>query len=158
MEITAIMEALENKQPGSFFTVVVRREAKTFKGVTDKIEKESVMQGILCDYANRKPVREAVKNDERDEPELPSHIKESFCEGNVRFWRGNNGKVYLPVNVAGMTPKVQWFLNGEPVSKDEVLPYVLASERQQPKSKEELAEKGQATFCAIGLENIIEVR
>lgn len=154
MQINEIAKRLENRQPGTFFTVKMRRPAKVRKGVTDQIEKESEAYAQLCDYAARKPVREAVEAGERDAPELPSHIAEVFRIGAVRFWRGHNGKVYLPCVVnGGPTAKATWLRNGEPVDKAEIEPMLLASEtakRTEPK-------EGQAAFFGVSIENILEI-
>lgn len=158
MNAQAIANALNTRNTGQFFTVLMRRPAKTFKGVSEVVEKESEMQGILCDYANRAPVKAAVADGMRDEPELPSHIEKSFKIGNVRFWQGKNGKTYLPVPATGNTPKAKWFLNGEEVTKAEVEPYLLASETRPQPTKDELEEKGQARFFGIDIANILEVR
>lgn len=157
MDAASIAKALEGRKPGSFFSVTVRRPAKVRKGTTEVIEKMTVMTGQLCDYAARAAVKNAVADGERDAPELPSHISHSFKEGNVKFWQGNNGEVYLPMPMAGKST-VTWFLGGEPVDYSEVEPYLLAADKPKPhKTKEELAELGQVAFSATSLKNIIDV-
>jgi hypothetical protein len=157
MDAQAIAKALENKKAGQFFTIKMRRPAKTFKGCTENIEKETVMQGILCDYANRGPVKAAVASGERDEPETPSWVTRTFKIGAVKFWESAKGEIYLCVPTTGNTPKVQWYLNDQPVDKTDVAQYLLASENPKPVDKETLAEKGQASFNAIKVDNILEV-
>ena len=159
MDAVAIANALADKKAGQFYTLKMRREAKTFKTYSgDTIEKETTMQGILCDYANRAPVKNAVADGMRDEPELPSHIQSSFKIGNVNFWAGKNGKTYLTVCATGNSPKVQWYLGGIECKKSDVLPFLLASENSEPKDKDELADEGQAVFFGIDVTNILEVR
>lgn len=159
MEATAIALALTNRQKGSFYTIEMQRPAKTFKTYSGAvIEKHSTLQGILCDYANRSPVKNAVADGMRDEPELPSHIQTAFSIGNVKFWLGKNGKTYLAVCATGNEPKVQWYLGGQPVRKSDVEQYLLASEKQKPAEKEETEDKGQAVFFGIDVTNILAVR
>lgn len=121
------------------------------------------MQGQLCDYSNRSPVKTAVADGERDAPELPSHIAEAFYVGGVRFWRGKgeNPKIYLAmcaVDNPTVPPKVQWYMNDEPCNKDAVQPFLLASENVKPQAKETIEDKGQARFFGIDITNILEIR
>ena len=141
MEAQAIADILNTRNNGQFFTVRMKRLAKTFKGVTEVIEKESEMQGILCDYANRAPVKNAVADGLRDEPEIPKHILRSFKIGNARFWEGKNGKIYLLIPATGNHPKAKWFLNGKEVKKADVEHYLLASETRTQPTKTEIEEK-----------------
>lgn len=159
MDATSIAKALENRKPGSFFSVKMRKVAKTFKGVTEVVEKESTMTGQLCDYSARAAVKNAVNEGERDAPELPSHIENSFMEGSVKFWQGKTGTVYLPMPLAGNKTKVQWYLGGNPVEYAEVEPYLTSADKpKERKDKDELAEIGQVPFVGINIENILEVR
>lgn len=158
MDAKAIAQALESKKAGQFFTIKMRRPAKTFKGVTEVVEKETEMQGILCDYANRGPVKAAIASGERDEPETPSWVTNVYKIGNVKFWESAKGETYLCVPTTGNTPKVQWYLEGQPVDKADVQHLLLASENPKPQDKAEMAEKGQAAFNAIKVDNILEVR
>ena len=159
MDAVSISKALETRKTGSFFSLTMKRPAKTLKGVTEVIEKETVMTGQLCDYSARAAVKNAVAEGSRDEVELPSHISHSFKEGNVKFWAGKNGKTYLPMPLAGNKSKVTWYLGGEPVEYSEVEPYLLASDKpKERKDRDELAELGQVPFVGIDIENILEVR
>lgn len=158
MDAVSISNQLADRKAGSFYSVTMRRQAKTFKTYTGGvIEKESTMTGILCQYANRAPVKNAVEDGIREEPELPSHIQNSFKIGNVNFWAGKNGKTYLTFCAVGK-PKVQWYLDGEPCNKADVAEYLLASETSKPIDKSETEEKGQAVFFGIDVENILSVR
>lgn len=157
MEAKTIAKILEETKTGQFFSVTIRRRAKTFKGTVDLIEKMSNSQGILCDYANRKPVKEGVENDERMAPELPKHIKESAKIGPVKFWYGDNGETYLPVCATGNEPKVKWFLNGIETDYKNVEHMLLASERIKKPTKSEVEEKSQAQFFGVNIKNVIAV-
>lgn len=154
---TQIAQTLSKKRAGSIFTLVIQREAKTFKG-SPRIEKVTKMQGMLCDYANRTPVKEGVASGIRGEVELPSHIEKSVFVEGVRFWQGSKGQIYLPVTVSGNKQEVIWLLEGRPVQKSEIEQYLLSSEKQVKPDKEELAEKGQVPFVSVKIENVIEVR
>lgn len=157
MDAVSISQALEGRKQGSFFSITMKRLAKTLKGVTEVVEKQTIMTGQLCDYSARAAVKNAVAEGERDAPELPSHISHSFTEGGVKFWQGKNGSVYLPMPLAGKS-KVTWFLGGEQVDYSEVEPYLLASDKpKERKDKDELAELGQVPFVGVNVENILEV-
>lgn len=159
MNTQEISQALADKKNGTIFTFTTRRPAKIRKSAGDvNIEKVAVMQGMVgTQYADRKPVREAVANGERDEVELPSHIQESFQVGKTRFWRGNNGKEYLPVCITGNKSQVTWLLDGEEVEFDAIKDHLLASEYAKSPSKEELADKGQVPFIGITVDNILAI-
>ena len=158
MQLADITRILEDKKRGTFFTLTTRRPAKTFKGTTQVVEKQSTFQAILAEYGGMKSVREAVAEGERDAPELPSYVKEVFKVGGVKFWRGHNGQIYLPLPVNGNPPKVQWFLDGAEADKNDVAALLLASEKATMPTKAELAEKGQAPFVSVNIENIIEIK
>jgi len=155
MHESTIAQALENRQRGGFFTLYVDRPANIRKGVAEDIRKQSVFQGQLCDYSAKKIVREAIADGTRDEPVLPSYVKESFYVGNVRFWRGQNGQVYFPVPLVGNKPQVTWTKDGTVVTRDEIAPLLLASELRESTPSEE---KSQVAFVGIKVENIVEVR
>mgnify|MGYP000881272647 CR=1 FL=1 len=120
MNVTEIARILSAKQGGSFYSVKVNRPGKVRKGVADNITKVSVFQGMLAEYSNRKPVKDAVEAGERDAPAMPTWAESVEIEG-MRFWRNvKNGNLYLPVCVTGNPSKAQWFRNGEPVNLDDV--------------------------------------
>lgn len=154
MTVQQIAQILTAKQGGSFYSVRVNRPGKTRKGVSDTITKVSTFQGMMAEYSNRRPVREAVENGERDAPVMPVWAESVEVEG-LRFWRNiKTGAHYLPVCVTGNPAKAQWFRNGEEVTLDDIKDALLASEYAPKPSKEETEEKGQAQFVAVGVENI----
>ena len=154
MTVSQIASILTAKQGGSFYSVKVNRPGKVRKGVEEKITKVSVFQGMLAEYSNRKPVKDAVVAGERDAPTMPTWAESIEIEG-MRFWRNvKNGNLYLPVCVTGNPSKAQWYRNGEPVNLDDVKDNLLASEYAPKPSKEETEEKGQALFVAVSVENI----
>ena len=159
MNTKEISQALADKKNGTIFTFTTRRPAKIRKSAGDmNIEKMAVMQGMVgTQYADRKPVREAVANGEREEVELPSHIAETFNVDGTRFWRGNNGKEYLPVCITGNKSQVTWLLDGAEVDFDAIKEHLLASEYAKSPSKEELADKGQVPFIGIAVDNILAI-
>ena len=152
-----ISQNIGTKPAGTFFTFTVDRPCKVRKSAGNvEVRKVSKLQGMTkVNYANRAPVKNAVAAGLRDEPELPSHIEKSFTEGNVRFWQGKNGEVYLPIclntqNVA----QVQYFLDGRLSDKQTVTPLVLASEVATSPTKETTEDKGQAQFIGVNIKNI----
>ena len=158
MTITQIALALAAHKNTLTFTVTLRRDAKTYKGTIDHIEKLSTVTGLFADYAELSPVVAGIEAGIRSEPELPKHIARSENIGGTRFWVGHNGKYYLPVCLADV-PQVAavWFLNGHLVDRSQVENLLTAAERPTVKTTEELAEKGQARFIAILVENIVAV-
>jgi len=122
------------------------------------IQKQSTYQGILCDYASRKPVREAVEQGEREAPKLPTHIADVFHIQGVKFWRGKDGQVYFPMPISGNKPKVKWLANGTEVPYDEVKSYLLACETYKKPEKSAIEDNNQAQFNAIKVENILEIK
>jgi len=160
MTVDEIALALQGRQ-NKIFTIVVKRRANLRAAHKNlAIEKKSKYQGILCDYARRGPVREAIESGERDAPVLPSHIQEVFyCEG-VKFWRGKNGEIYFPMPVTGNSAQAVWLFNNEPVPLDDIKEYLLASELPKATYAEEKAkaeENGQVIFNSIKIGNIQQI-
>ncbi len=154
MNVTKIAEILSAKPSGSFYSVKVNRPGKVRKGVADNITKVSVFQGMLAEYSNRKPVKDAVESGERDAPVMPSWAESVEIDG-LRFWRNiKTGQHYLPVCISGNPAKAQWYRNGEAVTLDEIKDNLLASEYATKPTKEETEEKGQAQFVAVSVDNI----
>jgi membrane carboxypeptidase/penicillin-binding protein PbpC len=158
MQVNEIVQALSSKNKGAFFSVTILKNCATLKSATEVVEKETRMTVQFCDYSARAAVKNAVEDGTREAPELPSHIEKTFTEGNVKFWQGRNGTIYMPLPLAGSKSTAHWYLNGEEVPYKEVEPYLLASEKPKvKKDKEELAEKGQVPFVAPKIENIIRI-
>ena len=154
MDIQDIARVLTAKQTGSFYTIRVNRPGKVRKGINDHITKVSTFQGMVAEYSNRRPVRDAVESGEREEPVMPVWA-ESVEVAGMRFWRNlKTGQHYLPVCVTGNPAKAQWYRNGEPVELDTVKDALLASEYAPKPSKDEVEEKGQALFVAVGIDNV----
>jgi len=152
-----IAQSLAVRKAGCFFTVKIRRPCKTRKGVDSIIEKESIYQGQLCDYSAKSAVKQGIESGERDAPELPKGMKESFKDGNAKFYRGFNDQKYFGVVVDGNKPKSKYYKNGQIVEKDQIIGDLLASELSRPKTKQELAEKRQSPFVLIKCENVLEI-
>ena len=158
MTVNEIALALAANKNALTFAVTVTRDAKTYKTVTDAVVKQSVITGLFTDYADLAPVADAVADGRRDAPELPKHIKQSVMVGGFRFWEGHNGKFYLPVPLADVPTSVVWFLNGETAEYSAVEPLLTAAEKPNRPTAEELADKGQARFCAVSVENVTAIR
>jgi hypothetical protein len=159
MTTEQVAAALATKRKGTIFTLRVARPAKLRAGSRDMdIVKASVMQGMAnTDYASRGPVREAVALGERDAPALPKHIEKTFTENDVKFWKGHNGEIYLPVCLTGNHAEVTWLQDGEEVSLDEIKDHLLASEYASRTDKDDLAERGQVPFIGVNVKHIESV-
>lgn len=156
-EIASILSA---RQRGTFATLTVNRAAKVRKAFENlDIRKESKIQfQIGVDYANRQPVRDAIANGKREAPELPAYVASVEEINGVRFWNHTNGNVSLPLPQGGNgVTRSQWLLNGQPVEESEIAGMLLASEQTNKQTKEQAAEKGQALFNTIKLENIVAI-
>ena len=146
---------LSTRQRGGFYSLVYRRNCKTKKGTPHLVEKETRAQAVLAEYAARAAVKEGILSGERLPPEAPKGTKEIFYVGGVKFFRMISGKTCLAANISGNEPQIQYFVDGQPSAEPD---YLLASEKVQLKSKEELAESSQAQFKLIDCESILDVR
>lgn len=155
MTTNQIAEALANTRKGQFFSVTIQRPAKVFKGVTDTIVKTTTVTAQNADYAARAAVREAVESGDREAPVLPSFVTNVVVIDGVKFWEGKNG-FYLPVPVTNHGNPV-WTRNGVEVKKEDISDLLLASEKSEPVSKDDLADKGQVPFIAVNVDNIIAI-
>lgn len=150
-----IAERLSSRKGGQIFSVTYRRNCKVKKGTPHFVEKQTRAQAILCEYANRATVKEGVLNKERLPPEAPKGTEEIFYIGNAKFFKMKSGKTCLAAPLSGNEPVIQYFVDGQPSAEPD---YLLASEKVQQKSKEELAANNQAQFKLIDCESILDVR
>jgi len=129
MNVKTCKEVMVLVQKGRNVVIEWERNAKTFKGVSDKVTKAVRMVGrIGIEYDNMKVVKE-----KRESGELPSenaglpwgkfeiypYMIEHKEERYLRLYKGTDARV---------SPKVAWFKNGIEVDKEEVAPLLLASE------------------------------
>lgn len=160
MNTEAIAAKLKDRQ-NKFFGITVDRPVevlKKFQHIAPKIRKVSLYQGILCDYARRAPVADAVESQHRDAPELPKHVAEVFHIQGVKLWRGHNGQEYFPMPVTGNKPKTHYVADGIETPYEDIEEYLPASEKRKKPTKEQVEAKDQAQFNAIKVENIVDVR
>lgn len=150
-----IAERLASRQKGQIFSITYRRNCKVKKGTPHFVEKQTRAQAILAEYGSRAPVKEGVLNKERLPPEAPKGTEEIFYLGNAKFFKMVSGKICLAAPLSGNEPVIQYFVDGQPSPEPD---YLLASEKVQPKSKEELAANNQAQFKLINCEDIIDVK
>ena len=159
MNITTLSKKLSSKPKGSIAWITVKRPAKlraAFKSENiEKVSRFPFQVGI--DYAKRSPVKDAVEAGERAAPELPKHIKEAFVSDGIKFWRGHNGKIYLPIPSSGEMKRSEWLQDGSPVESELIREKLLASEFSKRQSKSEAESKGQVLFFAPTIENIEEI-
>jgi len=139
MELSQVKQAIENTPKGSNIVLEWLRPCKTRKGVSVQIEKSVRMIGRMgIDYNNM-----AAVQDKRESGELPADpqplpwgkwaifpfLIEHKGQFYVRLYNGTSDKVH---------PEVHFFMNGVECSKDDIAPFVLASE---------LSEKDGDCFC-----------
>jgi hypothetical protein len=155
MNILDIVFSFQNKKAGTFQRVVIARECKTFKGCSHTVSKRETLQRLHnVNYANRSAVSYGVSMGLRETPHLPEWA-EQFHTNGVRFIRHKgNGQVYLPLDIEGMEPRVQWFLDGQECDFASVEPYLLASEKQEKPSKAELHANHWERHIRVKIENI----
>lgn len=152
-----IIKALETRKRGQFFSLNVKRPAKALKKYVDEsLEKKSVFTCQLASYAKRKPVIHAVNEAVREAPKTPSWVVRVEKIGNLTFWHHANGQQYLAAPVIS-SQQTQWLQDGKKTPLALIAHKLQASEKKQKATKEELAEKGQAQFMAVKLENIINI-
>lgn len=150
-----IAERLASRQKGQIFSITYRRNCKVKKGTPHLVEKQTRAQAILCEYANRAAVKEGVLNKDRLPPEAPKGTEEIFYIGNAKFFKMVSGKTCLAAPLSGNEPIIQYFVDGQPSAEPD---YLLASEKVQQKSKEELAANNQAQFKLINCEDIVDIK
>mgnify|MGYP001581954581 CR=1 FL=1 len=132
--------------------VAFRRKAKTLKTNPPpfKIEKQTV--GVFragIDYENRSAVAE-----KREAGIETQGLKGKTWELFPYILKSEaSGKLLLRLNPSSGETRstVQWFANGQPVTKAEVAPYLLSSE-----TAEKTVEKGEFCFD-VGCENIVAI-
>lgn len=160
MKKEQVIAALATRARGTFATITVNRAAKVRKAFEAvDLRKESKIQfQIGVDYANRRPVREAVESGEREAPELPAYVASVETVDGVKLWHHTNGNISLPLPQGGNgATRSQWLLGGQPVEESEIAGMLLASELKTKQNKEETEAKGQAMFNTIKLENIVSI-
>lgn len=150
-----IAARLSAKQKGQIFSLTWRRKCKTKKGTNKTVEKETHAQARLAEYANHAPVKQGILNGERLPPEAPKGAKEIFYIGNVKFFNMMSGKTCLAVPLAGNSPVAKYYVDGQPSAEPD---FLLASEKVQPESKEELAKMAMVPFKLINCQDIICVK
>ncbi len=150
-----IAERLSSRQKGQIFSITYRRNCKVKKGTPHFVEKQTRAQAILAEYGNRAPVKRGILTKERLPPEAPKGTEEIFYIGNAKFFKMLSGKTCLAAPLSGNEPTIQYFVDGKPSPEPD---YLLASEKVQQKSKEDLAANNQAQFKLINCEDIVDVR
>lgn len=152
-----IANHLSNRPKGSIFQIVSRRLAKTKKDVSAIIEKESRIQFQLAEYANTANVKSGIQSGEREKPQLPKGVKETFNIELCKFYRMFNGNECFGGPISGNKPKSVFYKNGKIVSVEEIKDDLLASELAEKKTKSELAEVHQSPFAMVSCSNIVSI-
>jgi hypothetical protein len=126
-----LAKIIEHK--GQHVPAVWQRSLKTLKGVTQTVTKQTtafVRAGI--DYANLKSVKEGIESGERGEVQpLPSWSE--WVQFPFILRHKENGTEYVrlyPASFDNLKEKnqVQYFLDGQPATLEQVRPLCLASE------------------------------
>jgi hypothetical protein len=150
-----IAESLASRKGGQIFSVTYRRNCKVKKGTNHRVEKETKAQAILAEYGNRAAVKQGILTKDRLPPEAPKGTEEIFYLGPAKFYKMTSGKTCLGFPLSGNEPTIEYFVDGQLSPEPD---YLLASEKVQLKSKQDLAENNQAQFKLIDCESILDVR
>jgi hypothetical protein len=139
-----LVNMLKTLQPGSFLRVVIQRQVKTLVAhrsvVVVKRTEATVCSGI--EYDNQKAVIGKRENGERPEENVGLPWGEWV---NYPYEIAHRGNRYVRLYLKGV-PKVQWFANGEPVTKEEAIKFCGSNAKS----------KGERPDCmTIKLENVI---
>jgi len=147
-----IASRLSSKKKGQIYSLIWRRQCRVKKGIDKLVEKETKAQAILAEYANRAPVKNGVLNGERLPPEAPKGAVECFYLDNVKFFKMSSGKTCLAAPLSGNEPQIQYYVDGQLSAEPD---YLLASEKVQLKSKEQLAANCQVQYKLINCQDIV---
>ncbi len=150
-----IAARLSSKKKGQIYSLIWRRQCRVKKGINSKVEKETHAQAILAEYGNRAPVKNGVLNGERLPPEAPKGAVECFYLGDAKFFKMTSGKTCLAAPLSGNEPQIRYYVDGELSLEPD---FLLASEKTQLKSKEQLAENCQAQYKLINCQDIIDIK
>ena len=148
MILARAKRAVESKGKGQFSRVKWEKTLKTRKGVTDKVQKYSeVTASFGIDYDNMKLVQEKRELGilPKENAGLPwgTWMDENFIEHKDNKYL----RLYL---VPNNHVKSEYYINGEPASKEECEKLCLASEFR--KSTEE------PTVFTINVDNIVFIK
>jgi len=129
----AIIAALLGHK-GQHVAITWKRELETYKGTTQKVEKQTVAHvrtGI--EYSNLASVKQGIASGERDEVQ-PLPTWQEWGEFPYILRHKGNGTEYVrlfPASFANLKPSVSYFIDGQPVSKADVEPLVTAKEKSE---------------------------
>jgi hypothetical protein len=159
--IIAAKAAFEGGAP--FGSLTYLKPLKTLKGVETKVSKRATLKVKLCAYSRLKAVREAVEADERESPALgrnllPESVTPTAIKG-VYFATTVKGNRVLCLPDLGPNGKSRYFVGKRNVQVNKFFVQELCLASEFPKnlpSRADLADKGQALFKTVGIENIID--
>lgn len=135
MDLKELNQALANVQNGAFIDIGWMRECKTRKAFKHlSITKATIGEGLRVgvQYDNKKAVQ-----DKRETGELPAENmglrgEQEWYSFPFVIFNPKNGKYYLRVTTMHNSRfKTQFFLDGQPVEKETVAEYLLASEKRE---------------------------
>ena len=132
MKALAIVAAVQNKK-GQHVLAVWERFAKTLKTSSVVIGKRTsayVRAGI--NYANLGVVKDGIAAGERGEVEsLPWGQWRAGFETMIIDHKDCEYVRLYPATFDNLVPTVQWFMNGQPATYEQVEPHLLASEKRK---------------------------
>jgi hypothetical protein len=145
------IERLNAIPAGRFISTVWKRQAKTRKGFEGVIEKQTAANGLQwgVEYDNKAVIQEKRENGEL--PAVNAGLNGMEWVSYPKILRGvKSGKLCVRFHLTKKTRfAVNWLLNGKRVSKEEILPFLLASEQSS-------GEKPDA--INVGIDSILAVK
>ena len=155
MELNQLKDTLSKKQNGSFVSILWQRDMevyKQFKGQYNvkKVVKSTIRKGITGENTKYGKARLEARRfeDAKVEREPWCHYEEGYEKIILRH--NKTDVPYLKVFTSPNMPKVQYFVNNNPISKDELykMGILTANER-----KSEI----EGDSFLIKVENIIKI-
>jgi len=135
--VNELVEAAMGTRKGVNVRLAWRRDCKVKKSVTDLIEKATVGVGrIGIDYDNQAAVIEKRENGELPEESQPIwHGKGEWVIFPYLIRHTDTNQLYLRLykGTGNAIPKVQFYRNDEPVSKESLDSELLSSEKSTEK-------------------------
>jgi hypothetical protein len=142
-----------SEHKGQHVPITWRREMKTRKGTTEKVEKLTrayVRAGI--DYANLASVKEGIESGERGEVQ-PLPAWQEWAQFPFILRHKENGTEYVrlyPAKFDNLKPHVEYYVNGALVNEETVKPLCLASEFRERETPAEVFQVKADSILSIG--------
>jgi hypothetical protein len=157
MTTKELLTALTGKQKGTVRTITLDRMID-LKGGSGSVRKTSTFQArIGVKYGNKKELLEAIKNGERDAPELRDweemyEVKDNDGRKFQLRRHKNTKEVYLPLDPSknkNSIHKTVWEVKGKEVSYEEIESELYAKDKKKDRKP------GWYTVKVEGVSNIV---